>query len=316
MPLELNYCNLRGHEAMLRDSIRCEVFRQAIVDVVTPGCTVLDIGAGTGLLSLFAAQAGAGVVYAVEQTPIAEYARRIASENGFADRIKVLQNDMETLELPEKVDVIVSEWLGGYGVDENLLPVVILARDRWLKPGGRLIPETMTAWIVPAYDELLQLDVDFWNSKPYGIDLNAIGQATASQLNCGCNHIREEHTQCDPQLMWEIDARTYSHEDAIQPFSTRLEFVAKRDGEFNTLAAWFRAELTKQIVLCNGPWDPDTHWGRTIFPIGRSVSVEKGMRVSVRFDLEPDGKGRSRATWAIEVEDYRFQSEDITVLIK
>ena len=169
MPLEINYCNLRGHESMLRDSVRCEAFRRAIIDTVTPGCAVLDIGAGTGILSLFAAQAGARVVYAVEQTHIAEFAQRIVSENGFGDRINVLQNDMETLELPEKVDVIVSEWLGGYGVDENLLPVVVLARDRWLKPGGRLIPETVTSWIVPAYDELLQQDVDFWSSEPYGI---------------------------------------------------------------------------------------------------------------------------------------------------
>ena len=160
MSVELNYCNFRGHESMLRDSVRCEAFRRAIVDTVTPGCAVLDIGAGTGILSLFAAQAGARVVYAVERTHIAELAQRIVSENGFGDRINVLQNDIETLELPEKVDVIVSEWLGGYGVDENLLPVVALARDRWLKPGGRVIPETVKSWIVPAYDELLQQDVD------------------------------------------------------------------------------------------------------------------------------------------------------------
>ena len=58
----------------------------------------------------------------------------------------------------------------------------------------------------------------------------------------------------------------------------------------------------------------DTHWGRTIFPVGKTVSVERGMRVDVHFVLEPQGKGQSRATWAIEVEGYRFQSEDITVL--
>jgi len=314
MPLEINYCNLRGHESMLRDSVRCKAFRRAIVDTVTPGCAVLDIGAGTGILSLFAAQAGARVVYAVEQTHIAEFAQRIVSENGFGDRINVLQNDMETLELPEKVDVIVSEWLGGYGVDENLLPVVVLARDRWLKPGGRLIPETVTSWIVPAYDELLQQDVDFWSSEPYGIDLNAIGKAIARQLDCGCNHVKQEHILCDPQLMWEVDGMTYSHEDANQPFRSRLEFVADRDGQFNALAAWFRAQLTKQIVLCNGPSERDTHWGRSIFPVGRTLSVKRGMPVDVRFSLEPQGKGQSRASWAIEVEGYRFHSEGITVL--
>ena len=108
----------------------------------------------------------------------------------------------------------------------------------------------------------------------------------------------------------------YSHEDANQPFCSRLEFIADRDGQFNALAAWFRAQLTKQTVLCNGPSEPDTHWGRTIFPVGKTLSVERGMRVDVRFGLEPQGKGQSRATWAIEVEGYRFHSEDITVLTK
>jgi SAM-dependent methyltransferase len=299
---------------MLRDSVRCEAFRRAIIDTVTPGCAVLDIGAGTGILSLFAAQAGARVVYAVEQTRIAELAQRIVSENGFGDRIHVLQGDMGTLELPEQVDVIVSEWLGGYGVDENLLPIVVLARDRWLKPGGRLIPETVASWIAPAFDTFLQQDVDFWSSKPYGVDLNAIGQATTRQLDCGRHHVKQEHILCDPQLMWELDSMAYSHEDANQPFRSRLEFVADRDGEFNALAAWFRAQLTKQIVLCNGPSEQGTHWGRTMFPVGRSISVKKGMRVDVHFVLEPKGKGQSRAAWEIEVEGYRFHAEDSTVL--
>jgi SAM-dependent methyltransferase len=314
MPLELDYGSLRGHEAMLRDSVRCEAFRRAIIDTVTPGCAVLDIGAGTGILSLFAAQAGAKVVYAVEQTRIAELARRIVSENGFGDRINVLQSDMGTIELPEKVDVIVSEWLGGYGVDENLLPIVVRARDRWLKPGGRLIPETVTSWIVPAYDKFLQQDVDFWSSEPYGISLNAIGQATARQLDCGAHHVRQEHILCDPQLMWEVDGMACSREDADQPFSCRLEFVADRDGQFNALAAWFRAQLSKQIVLCNGPSERDTHWGRTMFPVGKTVSVERGMRVDVHFVLEPQGRGQTRAVWSIEVEGYRFHAEGITVL--
>ncbi len=314
MPLEINYSNLRGHEAMLRDSVRCEAFRQAIADTVTPGCAVLDIGAGTGILSLFAAQAGARVVYAVEQTQIAEIARRIVAGNGFSDRIRVLQNDMGDLQLPEKVDVIVSEWLGGYGVDENLLPVVLLARDRWLKPGGRLIPKSVTTWIAPAYDELLQQDVDFWDSYPYGIDLDLISKATARRLDCACNHVKQRHILCEPQLMWEIDSMTYSHEDANRPFRSQLEFTADRDGQFNALAAWFRAPLTEQVVLCNGPSDPDTHWGRHIFPVGRSVSVRKGTQVRAQFGLEPQGKGQSRATWAIQVDGYRFQSEGVTVL--
>ena len=301
---------------MLQDSVRCKAFQRAITETVTPGCAVLDIGAGTGILSMFAAQAGARVVYAVEQTQIAEVAREIIRENGLRDRITVIQNDMAAVELPEKVDVIVSEWLGGYGVDENLLPIVVLARDRWLKPGGKMIPGSVTALLAPAFDECLQRDVDFWRSDPYGIDFDLISRATAQNFRCFGGRVIQKHILCDPRVMWEVDSMTYSHADAIQPFSCQLEFIADREGEFNCLAAWFRAPLTEEIVLTNGPSDPDTHWGRHIFPVGKIVSVAEGTRVGVDFCLEPQSRGQSRATWGIEVDDYRFRSEGITVLLE
>ena len=316
MPLELNYSTLAGQGSMLQDSVRCKAFQRAITETVTPGCAVLDIGAGTGILSMFAAQAGARVVYAVEQTQIAEAAREIIGENGLRDQITVIQNDMAAIELPEKVDVIVSEWLGGYGADENLLPVVVLARDRWLKPGGRMIPSSATALLAPAFDEFLQRDVDFWRSDPYGIDLDLISRATAREFRCSCNHVTMKHILCDPKVMWEIDAMTYAHEDAIKPFICQLEFIADRDVEFNCLAAWFRAPLTEDIVLTNGPSDPDTHWGRHILPVGKIVHAAKGTRVGVDFCLEPQGSGKSKATWEIEVNDYRFRSEGMTVLLE
>lgn len=316
MPLEHNYSTLASQASMLQDSVRCEAFQRAITETVTPGCAVLDIGAGTGILSMFAAQAGARVVYAVEQTRIAEVAREIIEENGLRDQIIVMQNDMAALELPEKVDVIVSEWLGGYGVDENLLPVVVLARDRWLKPGGKMIPSSVTALLAPAFDAFLQRDVDFWRSYPYGIDFDLIGWSTARTFRCFANHVTQKHLLCDPKVMWEIDTMTYSHEDAIKPFICQLEFIADRDAEFNCLAAWFRAPLTEEIVLTNGPSDPDTHWGRHIFPVGKIVSVAKGTRVGVDFCLEPQSRGQSKATWEIEVDDYRFRSEGITVLLE
>lgn len=314
MPLELNYYNILGHEGMLQDSVRCDAFRRAIEEAVTPGCTVLDVGAGTGILSLFAAQAGAGTVYAVERTGIANLARRIIAENGFSDRVHVLRDDMEAIELPGMVDVIVSEWLGGYALDENLLPIVVLARDRWLKPGGRLIPRAVTSLIAPAYDSLLQQDIDFWRSDPYGLDLSEIGRVRARQSDIARHGLKEGQILCAPRAMWEVDGVTCSWEDANRPFEVRLELTAERDGQFNVLAAWFDAKLSDNVVLSNGPGEPDTHWGRSIFPVGRVVDLTKGTRVDIHFSHEPRGKGESLATWEIEVDGYRFRSSDAVVL--
>ena len=312
----LNYSTLSGQISMLQDSVRCKAFQRAIAETVTPGCVVLDIGAGTGILSLFAAQAGARVVYAVEQTEIAHIAREIIEENGLSDQITVIQHDMATLELPEKVDVIVSEWLGGYGVDENLLPIVVQARDRWLKPGGKLIPSSVTALLAPAFDEHLQYDVDFWGSTPYGIDLDLIGRSTARTFRCAANHVKQKHLLCDPKVMWKTDVMTYPSEDTTQPFICHLEFVADRDAEFNCLAAWFRAPLTENILMTNGPSDPNTHWGRHIFPLGENVFIQKGALIRVDFCLEPQSRGESKAIWKIEVGDEIFRSEGNTILME
>jgi len=316
MPLEIDYHDLSVHKLMLRDRVRCEAFRKALAETVTPGCSVLDIGAGTGILSLFAVEAGASAVYAIERTHTAELAKRIVSDNGFEDRIRVLQEDMADVELPEKVDVIVSEWLGGYGFDENLLPIVILARDRWLKTEGRIIPEQVSSWIAPAYDDLLQRDTDFWSNKQYGFDLGAIGEGTRRQFHYCRHHVNREHILSSPQMMWDINANTCSADDSESGFDKRMEFAVQRNGQFNCLAAWFKSRLTPGITLSNEPSDQYTHWGRWVFPAGVKVPVKEGMKIDIHFALESQGKGRTKAVWGIEIGDYRFSSEDITVLRK
>jgi precorrin-6B methylase 2 len=316
MPLELDYYDIRSHEWMLKDAVRCEAFRKAIAEAVTPGCRVLDVGAGSGILSVFAAQAGASIVYAVERTSIVELAQRIVADNGFGDRIHVVREDVEAIALPGKVDVIVSEWLGGYALDENLLPIVALARDRWLKPGGRMVPQAVTSYIAPAYDALLQQDVDFWRSEPYGLDLGAIGGARARQADNGRHDLKQAQILCAPQAMWEVDCETCSVEDTNRPFEARLEFTADRAGQFNTLAAWFDAKLSDNVDLCNGPGEPDNHWGRSIFPAGRVVDLSTGSRVRIHFTHKPGGNGVSLATWKIQVGGYRFHSSDVTALTR
>ena len=113
---------------------------------VRPGDIVLDVGAGSGILSVFAARAGAARVYAVEETSIAVLAQDLVAANGVAEIVHVIQGDVLDIDLPERVDVVVSEWLGGFGIDEGMLVPVITARDRWLKPGGVMIPHSVTAW--------------------------------------------------------------------------------------------------------------------------------------------------------------------------
>lgn len=277
------------HHCMLTDQPRCESFRRAILAMVKPGDVVLDFGAGTGLLSLFAVQAGARKVYAVEQAAIADIAERIIRRNGAADRIEVVKSDIAVAKIPEPVDVIVSEWLGGYGIDENMFAPLIAIRDRRLKPGGRMVPGSVTAVLAPVFDTHLDAAVSLLRSRPYDLDLSLVVDGTVEEVRYGVQHISAAHLLSPPQEMWTTDSLTCTMERAQRPFTASLQFHAARAGRCNALAAWFRADLAPGVSLTNAPEAPETHWGRTIFPLSRTIDLAQGAEIAVEFTFEPVG---------------------------
>ena len=181
-PPDPMYAEIEVHRSMICDRIRTEAFRRAIETVVHPGDVVLDVGAGTGILSMFAARAGAARVYAVERTTVAVLAQELAAANGFGQIIEVIHGDVLDVELPEPVDVIVSEWLGGFGIDEGMLAPVIAARDRWLKPNGAMIPQSVTAWAGLVHDRQLDETLAFLRDSPYGLTLDRLVEVTVNEI--------------------------------------------------------------------------------------------------------------------------------------
>lgn len=98
---------------------------------------VLDIGCGTGILSIFAIRAGAKHVYGIDNASIAYHAKKIMQMNKLSDKVTIIKGKVEEVELPvNKVDIIISEWMGYFMLYEGMLDTVIYARDKWLKPDG------------------------------------------------------------------------------------------------------------------------------------------------------------------------------------
>jgi protein arginine N-methyltransferase 1 len=142
-------------EEMLKDGVRTRAYQKAIV--LNPHLfrdkVVLDVGCGTGILCMFAAQAGARHVYGVDMASIIVQARDIVRENGFAERITLIQGKVEEVQLPvQEVDVIVSEWMGYFLIYESMLDTVIYARDKWLKKGGIMLPDHASLHITAIED--------------------------------------------------------------------------------------------------------------------------------------------------------------------
>ena len=145
----------------MEDTIRTPKYREAILENPTNfrGKIVMDVGCGSGILSLFAAQAGAKKVYAVEASGAAEIARTLVKHNGFENVVTVIECKIEDIDpstIPLKsIDVIISEPLGTFLLNERMLETYIIARDMFLKPGGRLFPAKADLCIMPFTDETI-----------------------------------------------------------------------------------------------------------------------------------------------------------------
>ncbi|CAL1538152.1 unnamed protein product, partial [Lymnaea stagnalis] len=239
-----SYNDLSVHELMLKDRPRTlayrnffETNRELVKDKV-----VLDVGAGTGILSLFAALAGAKKVYAVEASGMASLCREIVEENHLENIIEVIHGAVEDVSLTghTKVDVIVSEWMGFYLLHESMLDSVIVARDRFLAPNGILAPSHATLYMAPVdMSDHFRERAEEW-SNIYGFDFSPF----ASQLNM--DEVSKPLIQCispstlraDPQEVLTLNMKTVTLAD-VRKFSTTLTFPIKCDSKIFAFAAWF-----------------------------------------------------------------------------
>jgi len=305
-----SYAQLSMHRWMLRDQVRNEAYRRAISEVVKPGDVVLDVGAGTGILSMFAAQAGARRVFAVERSGIAPIARRIIKTNGLDKQIEVLYGNLEDIDLPEKVDVIVSEWMGGLGVDENMFAPVVMARDRWLKPGGKMIPERVTALLSPAWVEDMDEALGHWRSRPHGLDLSDIATLTVNEMHMLQCPIDLEDLIAPAQTLWSHDAYTFTLTQADSTFAAELKFEAAKTGKLSALATWFVADMSPGVTLTNAVGEPATHWGRLLLALDQTVQVEQGTPIAIELRCHPTGRGSSEFEWSVKIGDRPVDSYD------
>jgi SAM-dependent methyltransferase len=275
---------LAAHAQLLADPVRIDAYDRAIRAIVRPGDVVLDVGAGTGLLSLLAARAGAARVHAVESMPVADLIGDVARANGLGDRIVVHRADLAALAPVEPVDVIVGEWLGRFVVDDEML-IAVAAASAWLKPGGRCIPGRVRAFVGLSsrpLDEIAR-----WRRPLRGLDFSPLEPA-ARRASLGA--------QLPPAAVLgppAVAADLRPPAVGAWPETTVLLDVA-REGVVYALAGWFEAELAPGVALRSGPGST-THWGQILWPIA-PVAVEPGDVVCARIAFGADGEW----TWSAE----------------
>jgi SAM-dependent methyltransferase len=286
---------LAFHAMLLGDTERMSAYQHAIAATVRPGDVVLDMGTGSGILALFACQAGARRVYAVDREPILDLARQGAAANGFEDRIVWLQTDAADLDLPEPVDVIVSELIGKALLGQRQAEIIGGCRDRFLKPGGALVPRDGELWVAPFDDAGTFAETQAPPAARYGLDFEWYTSRLAhAPLSA---RLSAAALLADGQRAYRYDALATGGSDQ---FATTLTFAPQRCGTLHGFVLWFRAELAEGIILTNAPPGLPS-WDHLCLPLPAPGAVERGDAIELRLQARDDTQMPFLWAWSTTV---------------
>jgi SAM-dependent methyltransferase len=285
---------LREHRGYLADERKIAAYRAALAEVVRPGDVVLDLGAGTGLLGYLACESGAGSVIAVDRGDILGLARRIAADNGYDDRITHVRALSTAARIDTAVDVVVCDQIGGLVHDAGILTFFADARRRLLAPGGRLVPACFRIFLAPVTCDIGREAVDFWSSRPAGIDVRA-ARTVAANTEARYALTPDDLTALSAGA--ELAAFPSDHED---PIGGESSFVVATAGRFDGFVGWFEAAMSPSVTITNDPWAEDRidRWCN-FYPADEAVDVRPGDRVAVRLDVRPR---LGVVSWTIDLE--------------
>jgi protein arginine N-methyltransferase 1 len=274
--------SLTDYGNMIADGGRFAAYAKAIASAVQPGDAVAEIGCGPGVFAFLACRAGARRVYAIESDQIIQSARQLAAQNGLADRIEFIQGDSRRVELPERVNVILSDIRGTLPFLGFAIPTVEDARRRFLAPGGITIPQrdTLRAAVVEAKEFYERLTAP-WQKTADSLDLSS----SLSLILNGSYGVsfKSEQLFTEPQSWHCLD---YTGGPAPSAAAS-LCFRARRSGTVHGLCLWFEAQLLGDIGYSSGPTGSATIYGQIFLPWLEPVTVVDGQEIQIelRADL-------------------------------
>ncbi|XP_065186608.1 uncharacterized protein LOC135817361 [Sycon ciliatum] len=310
-PYFMSYANVSIHREMLQDTVRTSSYRDFILgnEAVFKDKVVLDVGCGTGILSMFAARAGAAKVYAVDRSSIVYQAMAIIRENNLEDKITVIRGEVEKVKLPCKVDIIISEWMGYFLLYEAMFDSVLNARDKFLAPGGNVFPAVFTMHMVGLDDDSFQSKLDYWKDV-YGFSMSTM--RSSDLLEAEVAQVTADGVATTSTVFKTLDAHVVNVKDLEFESSFRLECT--RDTTLTALCSYFDTHFAsspeqKEVMFSCSPATPTTHWKQTVFVLNETLPVKKGYIIEGDISV----KKQKQHQRALHVElKIRVQSSENT----
>ncbi|ELK02584.1 Protein arginine N-methyltransferase 8 [Pteropus alecto] len=331
-------------QEMLKDEVRTLTYRNSMYHNkhVFKDKVVLDVGSGTGILSMFAAKAGAKKVFGIECSSISDYSEKIIKANHLDNIITIFKGKVEEVELPvEKVDIIISEWMGYCLFYESMLNTVIFARDKWLKPGGLMFPDRAALYVVAIEDRQYKDFKIHWWENVYGFDMTCIRDVAMKEplvdivdpkqvvTNACLIKVvlhRNEGVHQDPDLgetlsvrnslfpgLQEVDIYTVKTEELS--FTSAFCLQIQRNDYIHALVTYFNIEFTKchkKMGFSTAPDAPYTHWKQTVFYLEDYLTVRRGEELYGTISMKPNAKNVRDLDFTVDL-DFKGQLCEISV---
>lgn len=268
------------HQKLLGDRKRNDAFYRALTKVIKGGVsTVTDIGSGTGFLSFLARQLGSPACYLYEADgAMLDLSQKLAKENNITN-LHFTQGYSDEIKNPPKTDVVVSETLGNFAYDEHLIEIMNDAQ-RFLKPGGSIIPYRVEQFVTPVIAPRLFKQVNVWDSIGY-----SIGWKTAKKAALNNMYVFE----CKPSDLLDEERMIDDCNLTTKPSSTRrgnCHWQLKEQTTVYGFCLWWKAHLVKDVTLSTSPMQKNSHWEQIFLPL--ETPLELAAKEKLIFEFESD----------------------------
>ncbi len=271
------------HIRMLNDTKRNDAFELAIrkaVEKEGPDARILDIGTGSGLLSMMAARAGATGIVTCEKIPvIAETAERIIALNGYERQIRVVNKSSSELavgkDIAARADILISEILSSDLLAENVLSTFEDAHARLLREGATIVPRAATA--VGCLVESDALSEYAFVGQVSGFDVSPFSALAAQRLPVHGTMTSWRRLSGDMDLL-RIDLSAREHVAGIR----RLPIKVLNDGVAVGIVQWMNVDLADGVAFSNHPDDQsDGGWLQVLHTFPQPIPVSAGEQLDV-----------------------------------
>ncbi|XP_059149432.1 histone-arginine methyltransferase CARMER-like isoform X1 [Physella acuta] len=301
------YGYLSQQQNMMQDYIRTSTYQRAMLANISDfhDKIVLDVGAGSGILSFFAIQAGAKKVYAIEASSMAQHCETLVRQNNLSDRIIVIPGKVEEVDVPEEVDTIISEPMGYMLFNERMLESYLHAK-KWLKQEGRMFPTQGDLHIAPFTDEALYMEqyqkANFWYQESFhGVNLTSLrSAAVAEYFKQPIVDTFDIRICLAKSNKYVIDFQSADETD-LHVMEIPLTFTMLQSGMVHGLAFWFDCGFLGSdysVWLSTAPTEPLTHWYQVRCLVQTPVLVKQGQTLTGLVKLTSN----TRQSYDVDIE--------------